>query len=126
VSAIMSRVILLVVETFEPLLIERLSADLSIWVADTATHAELKSLYVQGSDRGSITWFPLKKQESLEAAACRILAAIEEHHGAVSQGIAFDTLWIIGVPKTVALVNELNEVGIRFINETPFGLVATK
>jgi hypothetical protein len=107
-------------------LFECLARCMPVWVADTEANEFLKNLLLDQRESLSITWFPLRHGETLDAAGMRICFSLDDHYNDDAQSIGYKGLLTFGIPYAPALQMKLEPLGFKKIEPTEFGFVATK
>lgn len=107
-------------------LFEGLARCMPVWVADTTVNAPLKNVLTAERKLLSITWFPLRHREQLEAAAVRISFSLDDHYNEDAQVEGYKTLLVFGASYVSSMNAELAALGFKHVEPTTFGFVAAK
>lgn len=122
----MSQLVVLVHESSALALVEKLSRQVPVWIADIPAHEQLKLR--QKADDGSLqlTWFALRQGESLQDAAFRIVISLDQHYDENSQDVPYDVLWFVGLPSATEHLERLTPLGFKRIESAWNGWIAIK
>lgn len=107
-------------------LFEGLARCMPVWVADTTGNAPLKNVLTAERKLLSITWFPLRHGELLEAAAVRIGFSLDDHYNEDAQAEGYKTLLVFGASYVSSMNAELAALGFKHVEPAAFGFVAAK
>ena len=107
-------------------LFEGLARCMPLWVADTVDNAPLRNALADESASTSITWFPLRRAELLDAAAVRICVSLDDHYNDYVQAVGYKTLLCFGTPYVPFLSHDLAALGFKHVESSVFGFVAVK
>jgi hypothetical protein len=106
-----------------------LAARKPVWIAATKGNAlATKQVFRRQKRRnvGTATSFTVDPKLEPEDWCGRILAAVEEHHGPLSQEPPYRTLEVYGAEATAPLVDLLREFGFVRIQKTADGFLAER
>lgn len=102
-----------------------LARQMPVWVVSSQINDKTASFVRKNFDDGRITTLHQRPGESSADCLVRAMYAIDEHHGEVSQDVAYDTLWVYGT--TEKLSKEIaTELGFKSITAIANGFKAEK
>lgn len=102
-----------------------LAQQMPVWVVSSPVNDQAVRLARTNVDEGRITTLHQRSGEVPVNLLARAVYAIDEHHGEVSQAVAYDTLWVYGT--TEKLSQEIAaELGFKSITAIADGFKAEK
>lgn len=122
----MSATVALILNMSSAMAVEAIARSMPIWIADHPTHTSVRAALKVAPSPISVTWFPLRDAETLEAAAVRIAFSLDDHHNELAQKEGYRFLLVFGARFEPAMAAELGELGFRSFEVTEFGFVAVK
>lgn len=102
-----------------------LAQQMPVWIVSSPVNDQTVRLARTSLDDARITTLHLRPGEASADLMARAVYAIDEHHGEVSQAVAYDTLWVYGT--TEKLSQEIaTELGFKSITAIADGFKAEK
>ena len=122
----MSATAALILQIEGVLLAEAIARCMPVWIADSPNHAPLKNFLKAAPFALPVTWFPLKEEESLEAAVVRIVFSLDDHYNGSAQKDGYKFLLVFGARFEASMAVDLEELDFRSFESTDFGFIASK
>lgn len=102
-----------------------LAQQMPVWIVSSPVNDQMVHLARTNLNDGRITTLHLRPGEASADLLVRAVYAIDEHHGEVSQAVAYNTLWVYGttevLPQDVAA-----ELGFKSITASADGFKVEK
>lgn len=106
--------------------VEAIACSMPVWIAETAWHASLRKNLEESQSPPRLTWFPMKADETFEAATTRIAFSLDDHHNEFAKGQGYKYLLVFGSEFLAPMALKLNELSFEKYENTDFGFVASK
>lgn len=104
-----------------------LSESRCLWIVESAQNrTAVEKIRSAGNAPASITFFPLRENESLGTACERIVQSLDEHHDECSQTPEYDELTVVGVGLDEVSLIPFLELGFSHFRVSTLGFNAEK
>lgn len=105
--------------------VAKLAQQMPVWLVSSSANDQAARVARATLCAAQITTLSTRSTEAVGDLLARALYAIDEHHGALSQLVAYDTLWVYGTTEKIP--PELaRELGFKSIAVTADGFKAEK
>ncbi|WP_426173001.1 hypothetical protein [Massilia sp. TWR1-2-2] len=104
-----------------------LTDGMPLWIVESAQNRTVvEKIRSAGNAPDSITFFPLRGNESPRTACERIVQSLDEHHDECSQTPAYDELTVVGVGIDEVSLAPFVELGFTQFQVSTLGFIAKK